>query len=70
VAAGERIGVLFSGLVAGDEIRTVTENGVVATEPAATANLVLERRFEGRFVRFEVWYGDRPKLFTNPYYAE
>ena len=70
VAAGERIGVLFSGLVAGDEIRTVTENGVVATEPAATASLVLERRFEGRFVRFEVWYGDRPKLFTNPYYAE
>lgn len=70
VAAGETIGVRFSGLVAGDEIRTVTENGVVARERATDTNLILERPFEGRFVRFEVWYGDRPKLFTNPYYAE
>jgi hypothetical protein len=48
----------------------VTEQGVVASIEAETGSRSVEGRLDGRFVRFEVWHGDEPRLFTNPYYAQ
>lgn len=68
--AGSSIAVRFDGLVKGDEIRVVTERGVVQQEPAVSGHQTLESQLDGRFVRFEVWHGETPKLFTNPIYGE
>ncbi len=62
------VGVRFEGLVAGDEIRTVSEAGTVATLAAGGPVQELEAALDGRFLRFEVWAGDAPRLFTNPVY--
>lgn len=70
VAAGKVISMEFSGLSAGDEIRTITENGQIAAKSADAATMLMDCRFESRFLRFEVWHGAEPKLFTNPFYAE
>lgn len=70
VAAGAEIGVTFTGLVAGDEIRTITEAGVIEVQSPTAASLRLGRRFAGSFVRYEVWHGKEPRLFTNPFFAE
>lgn len=70
VAASRAVAVEFSGLSAGDEIRTITENGQVDSRAALHASETLECKFSGRFLRFEVWHGKEPKLFTNPFYSE
>lgn len=70
VAAGTPLALGFTGLVAGDEIRVVTEGGVVQTLTADRSDLTLERVYAGRFLRFEVWRGREPVLFTNPFYGE
>lgn len=71
VAAGREISVTFTGLSVGDEIRRVTEAGVVEVVPAGDGpTLRLDQRFAGRFVRYEVWHGKEPRLFTNPFYGE
>lgn len=69
-AAGSPWAVHFDGLTIGDSIRTVTEEGVVASLEAETGSRTIEGRLDGRFVRFEVWHGDEPRLFTNPVYAQ
>jgi hypothetical protein len=70
VAAGTPYGVRFDGLTIGDTIRTVTEEGVVASVEAERAHFVADGHLDGRFVRFEVWHGTEPRLFTNPVYAQ
>lgn len=70
VAVGAEIAVTFSGLVTGDEIRTVTEAGTVDVQSPSAGTLRVDQRFAGRFVRYEVWHGKEPRLFTNPFYAE
>ncbi|MFD1747518.1 CehA/McbA family metallohydrolase [Rhizobium helianthi] len=70
VAAGTPFAIEFSGLSQGDEIRTFSEKGQIAVTPVETSEVTVSRRFEGRFLRFEVWHGPEPKLFTNPLYAE
>jgi hypothetical protein len=70
VPAGAATGVTFSGLVTGDEIRRVTEAGTVETITATEAAMTVERPFSGRFIRYEIWHGREPRLFTNPFYAE
>ncbi|MCT7378203.1 CehA/McbA family metallohydrolase [Chelativorans salis] len=71
VPAGAPYAVRFSGLAAGDEVRVVTEKGTVdatRVEPGQT-EIIKEGRVDGRFARFEVWHGEEPRLFTNPFYA-
>lgn len=70
VAAGTSYAVRFDGLTIGDSIRTVTEDGVTEMLEAGEGSGVIEGRVPGRFVRFEVWHGAEPRLFTNPVYAE
>ncbi len=70
VAAGAPIGLVFSGLAASDEVRTVTEAGVVASQCSQNGRLVVQQPYSGQFLRYEVWNGDNPRLFTNPFYAE
>ncbi|SIQ34502.1 hypothetical protein SAMN05880590_103223 [Rhizobium sp. RU35A] len=70
VAAGKPIGVTFNGLADGDEVRIITEFGLIETRAASGDIMVVEQAFAGRFLRFEVWHGKDPKLFTNPFYAE
>jgi hypothetical protein len=70
VAAGTALTLAFSGLVAGDDIRIVTEGGVVDHRTADGSAVSLEWVFSGRFLRFEVWRGAEPQLFTNPFFAE
>lgn len=67
---GTPVAVVFDGLSAGDEIRVVTEAGTIRAERPSVGRKILETRLEDRFVRFEVWHGSEPKLFTNPVYAE
>lgn len=69
-APGSALAVRFDGLVSGDEIRVVAEGGVARQIPASAGVETVEVRLDGRFVRFEVWHGETPKLFTNPIYAE
>ncbi|WP_312223122.1 CehA/McbA family metallohydrolase [Rhizobium rhizoryzae] len=70
VSVGTSVPVEFSGLSVGDEVRVITEKGQIGVQHADAASFVLDHRFEGQFVRFEVWHGKEPKLFTNPFYAE
>lgn len=70
VPAGSPWAVRFDGLTIGDTIRIVTERGVMAWMEAETGSKVIEGRLDGGFVRFEVWHGDEPRLFTNPVYAQ
>jgi len=70
VAAGSPYGVRFDGLTIGDTIRTVTEQGVVASLQTDRGSYVSEGRLDSRFVRFEVWHDKEPRLFTNPVYAQ
>lgn len=70
VAAGTPLAVEFTGLVTGDEIRSFSEKGLVAATTAQAGTHLAETRFEGRFLRYEVWHGGEPRLFTNPFYAE
>jgi hypothetical protein len=69
IEAGMLVGVKFTGLCADGEIRVVNEKGVVETHFANAATLEVEHKLNGRFLRFEVWNGENPCLFTNPFYA-
>lgn len=72
VSPGAPYALKFSSLAAGDEVRRVTEKGTAemwAVEAGQT-ELVSDGRVDGRFTRFEVWHGEEPRLFTNPFYAE
>ena len=64
------VAVTFRGLTAGDEIRMISDAGVIATTSPDSATVTLEPRLNGRFLRFEVWQGSEPRLFTNPVYAD
>lgn len=70
LAEGAAYAVGFRGLNAQDEIRLLTEAGICETWQPSMPDFTVERRFSGRFARFEVWNGDQPRLFTNPYFAE
>lgn len=70
VSSGTALGFEITGLSIGDEIRMITEAGTVSTIKAQTEQLALEQRLDGRFIRFEVWSGTMPMLFTNPIYAD
>ncbi|WP_316859529.1 CehA/McbA family metallohydrolase [uncultured Cohaesibacter sp.] len=74
IPVGSRIAIKFEGLSNADEIRIVTEKGVVEALRAENTVQQMETVLNGRFVRFEVWQvkdGDfAPKLFTNPIFAE
>lgn len=70
VRVGADIGVDFTGLFAGDEIRLLTEKGVEKTFIAQRGEFRFSERFSGRFMRFEVWHDKEPRLFTNPFYGE
>lgn len=70
LASGSVIPMEFSGLSAGDEIRLVTDKGQVAAKTADAAIVMMDCQLDDRFLRFEVWHGAEPKLFTNPFYAE
>ena len=69
-ASGSKLAIRFDGLVSGDEIRVVTDAGVVSQQAVTAGSEIVEARLDGRFVRFEVWHGETPKLFTNPVYAD
>ncbi|MCX2721605.1 CehA/McbA family metallohydrolase [Roseibium salinum] len=70
LAVGSPIAVRFAGLGPGDDIRLITEKGVVETWPVGGQDTMqIDKRLEGRFARFEVWNGPVPKLFTNPFYG-
>ena len=69
ILAGSPIEVEFTSLAAGDEVRVVDETGTSQVLPAEGARLAWSGRLDGRFKRFEVWHGDEPRLFTNPFYA-
>jgi predicted metal-dependent phosphoesterase TrpH len=68
-AAGSAMAVDFTGLVQGDQLRVVDETGVCGTLTADGPTLGWDGRLLGRFLRFEVWHGAEPRLFTNPVYA-
>jgi len=70
VAAGTPVSVTFRGLTRGDEIRVITERGEIEVVKTQSGLHVHEGRLEGRFLRFEVWQGETPRLFTNPIYAD
>ncbi|QLF68454.1 CehA/McbA family metallohydrolase [Peteryoungia desertarenae] len=67
---GATVALEFSGLAIGDEIRVITEKGLVDTIQSTAGRHLLERMLECQFIRFEVWHGAKPRLFTNPYYSE
>jgi hypothetical protein len=67
---GVPLGIVFDGLAAGDEIRIVTEAGMVQTIRAEAPRQEIEMPLAGRFLRAEVWAGATPRLFTNPIYGE
>lgn len=69
IPARSAIEVEFTSLVAGTEIRVVDETGTSQVISAEGASLTWGGRLDGRFKRFEVWHGDEPRLFTNPFYA-
>ena len=69
VAVGSPIAIVFDGLSGGDEVRLVTETGLIAVEQPQADRHICECRLDGRFLRFEVWHGGEPKLFTNPIYG-
>jgi predicted metal-dependent phosphoesterase TrpH len=69
IPAGSAIEVEFTSLLAGDEICVVDETGTSQVIPIEGDRLTWGGRLDGRFKRFEVWHGDEPRLFTNPFYA-
>lgn len=69
IVAGSPIEVEFTALLAGDELRVVDETGTSGVVAADGDRLTWGGRLDGRFLRFEVWHGDEPRLFTNPFYA-
>lgn len=69
IVAGSPIEVEFTALLAGDELRVVDETGTSGVVAADGDRLTWGGRLDGRFLRFEIWHGDEPRLFTNPFYA-
>jgi hypothetical protein len=69
VAAGSAVGVDFKGLAPGDRLLVVDESGVTETIEVDGPEFGWDGRLDGRFLRFEVWNGAEPRLFTNPVYA-
>jgi hypothetical protein len=69
-ASGTAVAVTFRGLTRGDEIRVISETGVIDALTPTGPTATLEPRLDGRFLRFEVWQGTEPRLFTNPVYAD
>ena len=67
--AGQKLATSFTGLAAGDELRVITDKGVVEALSPDGATLTHETAFASRFLRYEIWNGGEPRLFTNPYYA-
>lgn len=68
--AGADLAFSVTGLASGDDIRLISDSGVVKRHPADGSSCAISAKMAGRFVRLEVWHGDMPKLFTNPIYAE
>jgi hypothetical protein len=68
--AGAPLGIVFDGLAKGDDIRIVTDAGVVRSIRAEAPRQEIEMPLAGRFLRAEVWAGAEPRLFTNPIYGD
>ncbi len=69
VQNAQLMGIRLEGLAPDDELRIVSERGVIHSVIAAEDTQELEFKAGERFVRIEVWRGDQPRLFSNPYYT-
>jgi hypothetical protein len=69
LAAGAGVGLRFTGLAAGDEIRLITESGVVRRSAAQGPVAEIEAAAGRMFLRAELWQADQPRLFSNPFYV-
>lgn len=66
---GAELGFALTGLAKGDTLRVITEAGPQDSVTAQGSTLEIAQRLQSRFIRFEVWSGDTPRLFSNPIYA-
>ncbi|SMY07276.1 CehA/McbA family metallohydrolase [Flavimaricola marinus] len=66
---GEPLGFVAIGLAQGDNVHLITEAGTVRVIDCVTETQEIEATLDGRFLRFEIWRGDQPRLFSNPVYA-
>jgi hypothetical protein len=69
LGAGQSAGLRFSGLAPDDEIRLITEAGVVRQIMATGATAEIEATAGNLFLRIEVWQAGQPRLFSNPFYT-